>query len=164
MALLATKIVAPNVDGACYTYGAPRVANYEYFSDVKTPVYRIVNSSDIVPRVPPGALMTMLVGLVRAMSWLCQFVPPVVALLDRLEALLDKLNGYRHYGDLRYLSDVAEERFGDVRLLSNPPAVDRVMWMWKRIAKTLFIPVHCHNMTIYREKLRHIADERNPVP
>jgi len=92
---------------------------------------------------------------------LLRFVPPVAALFDRLEALLDKLNGYRHFGDLRYLSDVAEGRFHDVRLLANPPAFDRIMWMWKRIAKTLFIPIHSHNMTIYRNKLRHIASERN---
>ena len=50
LALLATKLVAPDVNGACYTFGAPRVGNYEYFRAIKTPVYRIVNSSDIVPR------------------------------------------------------------------------------------------------------------------
>ena len=161
LALLATKLVAPDVDGACYTFGAPRVANYEYFAEVKTPVYRIVNSCDIVPRVPPGALMITLIGITRAISWLLQFMPPVVALFDRLEALLDKLNGYRHFGDLRYLSDVAEGRFHDVKLLSNPPALDRIMWMWKRIAKTLFIPIHSHNMSIYRKKLQHVANDRN---
>ena len=161
LALLATKLVAPDVDGACYTFGAPRVANYEYFAEVKTPVYRVVNSSDVVPRVPPGALMIMLIGITRGISWLLRFVPPVATLFDRLEALLDKLNGYRHYGDLRYLSDVAEGRFHKVRLLANPPAFDRIMWMWKRIAKTLFIPIHSHNMAIYRNKLRHIANERN---
>ena len=161
LALLATKMVVPDVDGACYTFGAPRVANYEYFADVKTPVYRVVNSSDVVPRVPPGAFMIMLIGIIRGGSWLLRFAPPVAALFDKLEALLDKLNGYRHFGDLRYLSDVAEGRFHDVRLLANPPAFDRVMWMWKRIAKTLFIPIHSHNMAIYRNKLRHIASERN---
>ena len=52
LALLATRLVAPNVNGACYTFGAPRVGNYEYFRGLKTPVYRVVNSSDVVPRVP----------------------------------------------------------------------------------------------------------------
>lgn len=161
LALLATKLVARDVDGACYTFGAPRVANYEYFAQVKTPVYRIVNSSDIVPKVPPGALMIAVIGIIRGISWLLKFMPPVAALLEKLEAVLDKLNGYRHYGDLRYLSDIGEGRFQDVRLLSNPPAFDRVMWMWKRVAKTLLIPIRSHNMTIYRKKLRHIANERN---
>ncbi len=57
LALLATRLVAPDVNGACYTFSAPRVGNYEYFRRIKTPVYRIVNSADVVPRVPPGPFM-----------------------------------------------------------------------------------------------------------
>ena len=158
--MLATKLVAPDVNGACYTFGAPRVGNYEHFRFLKTPVYRIVNSSDIVPRVPPGAVMTGLVLLVQGVSWLTRFAPPVSAAFDKLEEFLDKLNGYRHFGDLRYLSDVAEGRFDTVRLLSNPPAIDRVVWMWKRVAKSFFVPVKSHGMSIYRKKLQHIANAR----
>ena len=99
LALLATKLVAPDVDGACYTFGAPRVANYEYFSEVKTPVYRVVNSSDIVPRVPPGAGLEMGLMVIRGLAWAVGFAPPVVSLLNKLEERLDKLNGYRHFGD-----------------------------------------------------------------
>ena len=161
LALLATKLVAPNVNGACYTFGAPRIGNYEYFRFLKTPVYRIVNSSDIVPRVPPGAIMMVLVQFVRGMSWLLGFIPPVSALLDKLEELMDKLNGYRHFGDLRYLSDVAEGKFDTVRLLSNPPVIDRVTWMWKRLAKSILIPIRSHSMSIYRKKLLQVARGRN---
>ena len=161
LALLATKLVAPNVNGACYTFGAPRVGNYEYFRFIKTPVYRIVNSSDIVPRVPPGAVMMGLILVVQGISWLFGFAPPVSAALDKLEAFLDKLNGYRHFGDLRYLSDVAEGRFDTVRLLSNPPAIDRVIWMWRRMAEGFFAPVKSHGMSIYRRKLTYIANSRN---
>ena len=161
LALLATKLVAPNVNGACYTFGAPRIGNYEYFRRLKTPVYRVVNSSDIVPRVPPGAIMMGFVLVVQGISWLTSFAPPVSAIFDKLEEFLDKLNGYRHCGDLRYLSDVAEGRFNSVRLLSNPPAIDRVMWMWKRLAKSIFVPVKSHSMNIYRRKLVQIATDRN---
>ncbi|MDD9980696.1 MAG: lipase family protein, partial [Gammaproteobacteria bacterium] len=160
LALLATKLVAPDVNGACYTFGGPRVGNYECFRFLKTPVYRIVNSSDIVPRVPPGAGMMGLVLLVQGVSWLTRFAPPVSAVFEKLEELLDKLNGYRHFGDLRYLSDVAEGRFDTVRLLSNPPAIDRVVWMWKRVAKSFLVPVKSHGMSIYRKKLQHIANAR----
>ena len=160
LALLATKLVAPDVNGACYTFGAPRVGNYECFRFLKTPVYRIVNSSDIVPRVPPGAGMMGLVLLFQGISWLTKFAPPVSVAFDKLEEFLDKLNGYRHFGDLRYLSDVAEGRFDTVRLLSNPPAIDRVVWMWKRVAKSFFVPVKSHGMSMYRMKLQHIANAR----
>lgn len=164
LALLATKLIAPNVNGACYTFGAPRVANYEYFRRVKTPVYRVVNSSDIVPRVPPGAGMQVLVGIVKAASWLTSFLPvgSVSILIDKLESSLDKLGGYRHFGDLRYLTDVAEGRFNDVRLLSNPPVIDRIIWMGSHVTKFSFlVPIKSHSMAIYRKKLKHIANDRN---
>ena len=161
LALLATRLVAPDVNGACYTFGAPRVGNYEYFRFIKTPVYRVVNSADVVPRVPPGAFMTVLCGLARALSWLFNFIPGAASLFDRFETFLDSLHGYRHYGDLRYLSDVAEGRFQDVRLLSNPPAADRVVWAFRRMATSLAVPLKSHNMHIYRRKLWHVANDRN---
>ena len=161
LALLAATLVVPNVNGACYTFGAPRIGNYEYFRFLKTPVYRVVNSSDIVPRVPPGAILMGVILMVQGLAWVFSFAPPVAAALDRLEAFLDKLNGYRHFGDLRYLSDVAEGRFESVRLLSNPPAIDRITWMWKRLAKSVFVPIRSHSMRIYRKKLQQIANDRN---
>lgn len=161
LALLATKLVASDVNGACYTFGAPRVANYEYFRSVKTPVFRIVNSSDIVPRVPPGAVMFVFIHAIKVMAWLTSFVPMVASLFNKLEEVFDKLNGYRHYGDLRYLSDVAGQQFNTVRLLVNPPAIDRLIWMWRHLAKSLFFPLRSHGMSIYRKKLTHIAKERN---
>ena len=88
------------------------------------------------------------------------FPPVVSSLFDKVEEFLDKLNGYRHYGDLRYLSDVGEGRFHDVRLLFNPPLIDRVVWMWRRLGKSLFAPIKSHNMNIYRKKLSHIAKRK----
>ena len=163
LALLATKLLAPDVNGACYTFGAPRLGNYEYFRFIKTPVYRIVNSADVVPRVPPGPFMMILRGAAHAVSWLTGFMPAVAHMFDRIEEFLDGLKGYRHYGDLRYLSDVAEGRFQDVRLLSNPPAGDRVMWAVRRMARGIFVPLKSHNMNIYRRKLAHVANERNSI-
>ena len=92
-------------------------------------------SSDVVPRVPPGAGMIILVGIAKAISWATSFLPVASSLFDKVEEFLDKLSGYRHYGDLRYLSDVGEGRFQDVRLLFNPPLIDRVVWMWRRLGK-----------------------------
>ena len=170
LALLATRLVAPNVNGACYTFGGPRLANYAYFERVKTPVYRIVNSSDVVPTVPPGAIMSPLTSIIgMASSVTHPFFPTISSLLDKFEHRLDKLNGYRHFGDLRYLTDVADGKFHDVKLLSNPPAIDRVIWFWKHVATTaatlatgsLFFPLKCHSMTGYRKKLMYVANARN---
>ena len=163
LALLATTLVAPNVNGACYTFGAPRIANYAYFERVKTPVYRIVNSSDMVPRVPPGAIMSPFIYIIGIASSMTSPLPIISSLLDKLEHFLDKLNGYRHFGDLRYLTDVAEGKFHEVELLRNPPAIDRVIWFWKHLAKSLFIPLKCHSMAGYRKKLTYVANARNRV-
>ena len=163
LALLATRLIASDVTGACYTFGAPRIGNYEFFRFIKTPVYRVVNSSDIVPRVPPGAVMLVVTHVVKGASWLAGIVPPVSLLFDKIEEILDKLNGYRHYGDLRYLTDVAEGRFDTVRLLTNPPAIDRLMWMGRHISSSMLVPVKSHSMSIYRKKLASIANDRNRI-
>ena len=161
LALLATKlVVGSDVTGACYTFGAPRVGSYEFFRRLKTPVYRVVNSSDVVPRVPPGAIMFLLRGLFQGIAWITSFVPPVSALFTKVEEFMDKLSGYRHQGDLRYLTDVAEGQFHTVRLLKNPPAIDRLVWMWRRVGKSILVPVKSHGMAIYRRKLRYIANAR----
>lgn len=163
LALLTTRELAADIDGACYTYGAPRVANYEYFNNMKTPVYRLVNSSDIVPRVPPGAGMALLLKLIQGLNWLTQtFFKFKLPLMDWAEDHVDQLKDYRHHGDQRYLTDVRTGHFEDVRLLSNPPALDRMLWMWQHLRKSLREPVKSHGMAIYRHKLLHIARTRNP--
>ncbi len=159
LALLTTVEIAREAYGACYTYGAPRVANYEFFENVKTPVFRVVNSTDIVPRVPPIAIGW--VKLVQGLAWLTVMLGPISRLLDKLANVLDRLKGYRHYGDQRYLTDVKSGRFSDVKLLPNPPAIDRIMWMGQQLFQNWFSPVKSHGMNIYRHKLRHLANARN---
>ena len=161
LALLATKLIAPDVNGACYTFGAPRIGNYEFFRFIKTPVYRVVNSSDIVPRVPPGAVMWLLRHIAKVGSSLTVFFPLLSSLFKNAEEWLDRLNGYRHHGDMRYLTDVAEGRFDTVQLLTNPPAVDRIIWMGQSISTSLRVTVKSHDMGIYRRKLARIASDRN---
>ena len=160
LAVLTTVLAVPDVDGACYTYGAPRVANYEFFRKVKTPVYRVVNSADAVPRVPPGAGLLLVCGLIRGAAWLSGWWPALSGMLKKAEAAVDKLSGYRHYGDLRYLTDVAAGQFHHVRLLQNPPAIDRVVWMWRGLAKSFWWPVKAHGMEIYCRKLAKVAQAR----
>ena len=162
LALLTTRELHRDFLGACYTYGAPRVANYKYFKNLKTPVFRVVNSADIVPRLPPGAVMSLCVKAAQGLSWLTGFMPVVSQLFAWLEVTLDKLNGYRHHGDLRYLTDVATGQFQSVELLSNPPAIDRILWMGQHLRASFFAPVKSHGMEIYRKKLHFLANDRNP--
>jgi triacylglycerol lipase len=159
LALLTTVLIARDKNGACYTYGAPRIANYDFFENVKMPVFRIVNSADIVPRVPP--IMVVWIKLVQGIAWLTSTIPPVSKLFEKLAELLHRLAGYRHYGDLRYLTDVKSGSFDQVRLLPNPPAIDRIMWIGQQLVHSWFIPVKSHGMDIYRKKLKYLANERS---
>ena len=42
---------------ACYTLGSPKVGDRELSRVFKTPIYRVVNASDAVPRIPVGGGM-----------------------------------------------------------------------------------------------------------
>jgi len=164
LALITTRENALDINGACYTFGAPRVANYDYFQNMKTPVFRVVNSSDIVPRVPPGAPMGIFLKMVQGLGWLTKFIPVAREPLKWLEERVDKLNGYRHHGDLRYLTDVKGGLYKEVHLVPNPPMIDRVWWMWQHIRESFFAPVKSHGMAIYRNKLLYLAVSRNLKP
>ena len=54
-----------NQIAACYTFGSPRVGNREFDRDLKSSVYRVVNTTDIVTVVPLLAMGYLHVGDVR---------------------------------------------------------------------------------------------------
>lgn len=163
LAAMATKYIAPNVNGACYTFGGPRVANYKFFFPIKTPIYRVVNSSDVVPRVPPGVGIQILAWVTSLMSKIFSTFPGLESLFLTIAQFLDKLGCYRHYGDLRYLTDVKGEQFEKVRLLYNPPAMDRLRWFLKHLAASFFMPLKSHTMALYRKKLVKVASNESDI-
>ncbi|MDA1349188.1 MAG: lipase family protein, partial [Chloroflexi bacterium] len=65
LALIATREIGSDSTGACYTFGQPRVSGYGFAQQIKTPIYRVVNASDIVPRVPPSVLPKVLLFALR---------------------------------------------------------------------------------------------------
>lgn len=50
---------------ACYTFGSPRVGNSEYDREFKSPIYRVVNTTDIVTVIPLLAMGYIHIGDVR---------------------------------------------------------------------------------------------------
>ena len=50
---------------ACYTFGSPRVGNNQYDRDFKSPIYRIVNTTDVVTVVPLMVMGYVHIGDVR---------------------------------------------------------------------------------------------------
>lgn len=50
---------------ACYTFGSPRVGNSHYEQEFKSPIYRVVNTTDVVTTIPLLAMGYMHIGDVR---------------------------------------------------------------------------------------------------
>ncbi len=117
LASVATWSLARDNLAACYTFGSPRVGDAEFDMATKPPVYRVVNASDIIARVP---LMVM---------------------------------GYRHVGDLRYLTVGAE--------LIRAPNILRTgaRFLWN-LASDWRSVYRDHAILRYCDKLARIALER----
>ena len=148
---MATKYIVPDSPGACYTFGSPRVASSNFGDDIKTPLYRIVNAADIVPRVPPAYFFHLLVAVLEVVHI------PVVS--DWLVKGLERLIGYRHLGDMRYLT-ACKADYSDLRLISNPTIVDRTVRFVKRVVGHWAAPLTDHGIANYCKKLGAHAKSR----
>ncbi len=158
LAILATRFLASDSLGACYTFGSPRVGNSHFANSIKTPIYRIVNAADIVPRVPPAWFFGVLIPVIR---WL-----PLPT--EIFAQFLTRYRGYVHYGDMRYLNHVADQAdakgipYEGLALLSNPALPYRVWWLFRRwIATWGKAAADDHSSVTYSEKLKAYARRRN---
>ena len=147
LALIATREIAPESHGACYSFGAPRVARFGFARKIKTPIYRVVNRNDLVPRVPPAYIQTVIrFGLsLLNIPW-----------LKPLDFLIKRLEKYVHHGDLRFIRKSGPE----VMLLSNPSVIYRFFWYWPALIKNWRSPSGDHSIDVYCQKLEDWATKR----
>ncbi len=116
---------------ACYTFGSPKVGNKNWIADIKTPIYRLVNAADPVPTMPPS------------------------------------LFSYFHCGNMLYLTDCPKGKYENVQLLYSVNWFYRIKNILFYRAKALFIVnffkkmIADHSKTIYKKKLKIIAEKRN---
>ncbi len=67
LAQIATAHFTSDQIAACYTFGGPRVAERDFDTVVKSPLYRVVNGYDLVPKLPWRLLGYCHTGDVRRM-------------------------------------------------------------------------------------------------
>ena len=152
LAMVATRFIANRSEGACYTFGAPRVGNEAFAEQIFTPVYRVVNESDGVPGVPPAHWqMAGLIWLADRFEWMASVIP-----------VLKRMSEYRHYGDMRHLSasriemtETGMARYPELKIRTAPLPWERwsglmVGGIWKRFAR----PLADHDIARYADKLR----------
>lgn len=155
LALLATKYLCADSLGACYTFGGPRVASARFSESIKTPIYRVINAADIVPRMPPAFLP-------RFLASAAVFIP-IPVLRSLLIKLFRNMIGYRHHGDMRQLTACLPD-CSDLQLLTNPNMFDRgkrLIGRW--IATRGKAAAGDHSIDVYCNKLGHYAKQRSQV-
>ena len=162
LAVVATYVLEDDRIAACYTFGGPRVGNLQFGQRIKPPVYRVVNASDIVARVPPGVIIDVTTVILRAI--------PMIPYLDKIADFLERFRGYRHYGDMRHLS-AAESAFDsengattfpNLIVRSNPAQISRWYWLLRRwIATWGRAAIGDHSIEVYAQKLAFWAKVRS---
>lgn len=160
LAMVATRYLESDSVGATYTYGCPRVADDEFYAKIKTPVYRIVNAADIVPRVPLGYSITIVLNLIRLIPfngtrWLSEWLRKHVV-------------GYTHYGTLVFLSaapNVADDQgvlYKGLKVKQSPDFFWRMSVVVPRWVNTLGkAGANDHRIFEYSQKLLAYAQRRN---
>ena len=151
--IAAKKITHKGGNAACYTFGAPRVGDEEWVSNIKTPIYRIVNAADCITMLPPGESL-------RLIAWLVGLIPSVGGCCRAF--LLSKFGGYIHGGNMRYLTNCGKNAYEDVKLLYSVSWFYRLKaFVFKKLPwKKLLAD---HSISVYRKKLRVIAQRRNSL-
>lgn len=150
--LAARELNHPGGLAACYTFGAPRVGDEEWVSDLKTPLYRVVNAADCVTMLPPGTEVVSLTG------WLVRLIPGVGQPVRKW--LLKRFGGYLHAGNMRYLTNCPPGDYRTVRLLYSVSLIYRLKaFIIKKLPWRLFLADH--KIAVYRKKLAVIALNRN---
>ena len=136
---------------ACYTFGSPRVGDAIWMSEIKAPLYRIVNAADCVTMMPPGGEMVELTSKILSLLPFCR---PFATWFQK------RFGDYLHSGDMRYLTNCVNGNYEQVSLLYSVSWLYRIMGVWKnKIAASNTIADH--SMSIYRKKLAIIARKRN---
>lgn len=166
LAVLATRLLASDTTGACYTFGAPPVGTAELQNKLKTPIYQIINEIDIVPRLPNPWAATGILFLIRLARLLAKSVTLINhALFDgnwdeKLENFIQAMTKYRHPGYVSYLVGQGQS----ARLRYNVSSFDRLRWWSAMMLKGGFgrftKMVSDHSMEQYLEKLRVHALKR----
>lgn len=165
LAITATKFLASDIAGACYTFGSPPVGTKAFDYDVRTPIYRIINHIDIVPRLPDPILVLLirLIGLALGI-----FLSPFASLIkqveesnwyDQLSKTLIDAQKYRQCGYGSYLVGEGSK----ARLRYNVHVFDKFFWWLKQLVNVFrgeFKLLSDHSIDTYSKKLATWAHRR----
>ncbi len=159
VATIATRrLSAERQIAACYTYGSPRSGSEAWLGQIKSPVYRIVNSADVVPMVPlTGTAIALLTKGLRALGRLAPFLTFLVWIGNMLERYF---SGYEHGGNMRFITNCKDGDFSRATLLYTVGWGRRVRAIFNGTNKWGSL-LSDHSIATYQTKLLHIALKRS---
>jgi hypothetical protein len=137
---------------SCYTFGSPRVGDEEWISNIKVPLYRIVNAADCVTTMPPSSVS------ISTLSWFVSFFPKIGESIRNM--LISKFGGYIHGGNMRYLTNCKTGDYDDVHLLYSVSFFYRIKMLYLN-ALPSSKALTDHSINLYRKKLSRVAINRN---
>lgn len=145
---------------ACYTFGSPRVGTESWVGQIKTPIYRIVNSADPVPIVPfSGTAIFFLAKALRATGRLFPLIGGwFVSMGNWIERTM---SGYAHAGNMRFLTDCHDGDLSKVELLYTVGWARRFRGLMTWVTPLARV-LGDHSILVYRRKLMQVAERRNP--
>lgn len=150
--IAAKKIKHAGGIASCYTYGSPRVGDEKWISNIKAPIYRIVNAADCVTMMPPGS------DAISAIGWVLGLIPHIGKNIRSF--LLSKFGGYLHGGNMRYLTNCTGGNYDAVNLLYSVSFFYRIKMLYVK-ALPWSKPLADHSISLYRKKLAIVAINRN---
>lgn len=162
LALICTRKLNPNGEGATYTYGAPRTGDHAYFRNIKTPIYRLEIGGDPVPMVPFGYGMGALLALLCALPfngtrWVASW-------------LRKRFLGYYHTGFRVFIKHAADDRdannigYRNMRLDKSPNIFMRLFSIWKAwlsCLPSIKAVAGFHSIKLYSDMLKAYMLRRN---
>lgn len=162
LAVVATWYQSSDRLAACYTFGAPRAGDQGLIDRFKTPIYRIVNVADPVPFTPPAGIT---IDALKAILRIVRSVFPFWGIADWVIRRLIKVQRFRHYGYMRYLTNAEPGSDGSYPKLCVEFAVSNLRRLMHLLGACRRGRGHridkYHKMSRYRDKLRAYAVRRN---
>lgn len=165
LAITATKFMANDITGACYTFGSPPVGMKDFAEDIKTPIYRIVNHVDIVPRLPNPIMVygvrvlgIVIEGLATPFSRVFEKLEDTAWYSKFKKTMIDSAK-YRQSGYGSFLVGDGN----DVHLRYSVGVYDRLLWWFRQIGNLFkgdFALIADHSITKYSGKLAVWANRR----
>ena len=165
LAITATRFLANDITGACYTFGSPPVGTADFDIEITTPIYRIINHVDIVPRLPNPTMVfvirysAVLIGVGLDMVGVVSKTIQNSAWHKKFSRFLADAQKYRQSGYGSYLVGEGSK----TRLRYSVSTLDKIRWwckQWANLWQGEFKLLSDHSIDTYSKKLAAWASYR----